>query len=206
MLGVLVAVEGDTDEPFARRIVEAAGLHIERVYVFHGHGNLDARIPRWCETSNRRPMMILRDLDPHLGINCAPGLVERLSGSGPRSSTTLVRIAEREIEAWLLADRGAVAEYFHVRPEAIPDSPDDQPDPKRTLVNLCRQSSSNRVRNGMVPGSKSGRRVGPEFTGLVLDFAGAHWDAQRARTASPSLNKAINALNELPSRRVRSSA
>lgn len=196
--GVIVAVEGDTDEPFARRIVEAAGLRLERVYVFHGHGNLDPRIPRWCEISNRRPMMILRDLDPHLDTNCAPALVERLSGNALRSSTTLVRIAEREVEAWLLSDRDAVAKYFHIHRQAIPGSPDAEPDPKQTLVNLCRKSSSGRVRNGMVPGPRSRRRVGPGFTGLVLDFAIAHWDAQRARTASPSLDRAINALQQLP--------
>ena len=192
--GVPVAVEGDTDEPFAHRVVVASGLQVDRVLVLNGHGNLDSRVARWCEASNRRPMLVLRDLDPSLGHDCAPALVRHLSGGGIRTSTTLVRIAQREIESWLLADRQAVSSYFHVRPGAVPATPDLEPDPKLTLVNLCRSSTSSRIRRGMVPSAEAGRQVGPEYTGLILGFATGGWDVQRARRASPGLDRAIAAL------------
>jgi hypothetical protein len=196
-IGVLVAVEGETDEPYAQRVVIAAGLFVDRTIVLHGHGNLDNRVARWCQPSNRRPMLVVRDLDPTFSAGCAPAVIRRLSGNGPHSSTTIVRIAERELEAWLLADREGLATYFHLRAGDVPSTPDEESDPKRTLVNLCRKSSSSRVRRGMVPSSQSGREVGPEFTGLVLTFGSTVWDVQRARSASPSLDRAVVSLERL---------
>lgn len=193
-----VFVEGETDEPFARRVVEAAGHSVDAVFPMHGHGEIDKRVDRWCKPANTRPMLILRDLHPALGKGCASALVRHLVGIGPHSATTVFRIAERELEAWLLADRKAVAAYFQVRPVAVPVSPDMQLDPKQTLVNVCRSSSSSRIQKGMVPSPSSRRKVGPQFTGLVLTFGRSHWDATRARTASPSLDRAIVALERLP--------
>lgn len=193
-----VFVEGDTDEPFARRVIEVAGHSTAAVFVVGGHGMIDKRVERWCKPSNVHPMLVLRDLKPTLGKNCAPALVRHLVGDGPHSVTTVFRLAERELEAWLLADRAAVAEYFSVKLSAVPLLPDTEFDPKQTLVNICRSSSSSRIRNGMVPTPSSGRAVGQQFTGLVLSFGRSHWDAARARTASPSLDRAIAALELLP--------
>ncbi len=193
-LGVLVAVEGETDKPFAERIVIAAGLSVYKRIPFHGHGNLDKCMARWCQPSNRRAMLVVRDLDPNFGHDCPPALVEHLAGPGPRSATTLVRIAERELESWLMADREGVARYFRLRAASIPVLPDHEPNPKRTLVNLCRSSTSSSVRRGMVPDPQGGREVGREFTGLIIGFGSTMWDVERARSASPSLDRAISSL------------
>ena len=161
-----VFVEGETDEPFARRVVEAAGHSVDAVFPMHGHGEIDKRVDRWCKPANTRPMLILRDLHPALGKGCASALVRHLVGTGPHSATTVFRIAERELEAWLLADRKAVAAYFQVRPVAVPVSPDMQLDPKQTLVNVCRSSSSSSAQQkGMVPSSLS----------LLKGWTTVHW-------------------------------
>lgn len=195
--GVLVAVEGVTDEPFASRVVNAAGLEVDRTIVFNGHGNLDPRIPKWCQPSNRRLMFVVRDLDPSFGHACPPGLVAQLTGPPPLSATTLVRIAERELESWLLADRDGAANYFHLRPGSIPHAPDTELNPKQTLVNLCRSSTSSAIRRGMVPDPRGGRSVGPEFTGLVIDFGSSSWSVERAKPSSPSLARALRSLETL---------
>jgi hypothetical protein len=194
---VLVAVEGVTDEPVASRVVERAGLTVDRTIVLDGHGNLDPRIPKWCQPSNRRPMFVVRDLDPSFGNPCPPALVTQLTGPPPLSATTVVRIAERELEAWLLADKEGVARYFHLRSNAIPQAPDTEPNPRQTLVNLCRSSTSSAIRRGMVPDPRGGRSVGPEFTGLVIDFGSSSWSAERAEPVSPSLARALRALEVL---------
>jgi hypothetical protein len=198
--GVLVAVEGVTDEPFAARVVNAAGLDVDRTIVFNGHGNLDPRIPKWCQPSNQRLMFVVRDLDPSFGNACPPGLVAHLTGPPPLSATTVVRIAERELEAWLLADRDGVANYFHLRAGSVPHAPDSEPNPKQTLVNLCRSSTSSAIRRGMAPDPRGGRRVGPEFTGLVIDFGSSSWNVERATSSSPSLARALRSLEKLQHR------
>ncbi len=197
--GVLVAVEGDTDVPFARRVVGAAGVDVARVMVLNGHGNLDKHVRRWCQPSNRQPMLVLRDYQPSGDAACVVALRARLSGPAPHSPSTLVRIAEHEIEAWALADREGIAEFFHVRPAAVPATPDGEPDPKRLLVDLCRRSSSRRIRRAMVPGAASGRKVGPQFTGLMLDFGSSVWNVARAREVSPSLDRAVRSVESLSS-------
>jgi hypothetical protein len=194
---IRVIVEGDTDEPFARHLVKAAGHDVTAVIPMRGHGEIDKNVGRWSRPSNVRPMLILRDLDPDLGKGCAPALVRHLVGSGPHAPMTVFRIAERELEAWMLADRDALANYLDVDVAAFPLSPDDEEDPKRTLVNICRQSASRRIRDGMVPSQDSGRTVGRQFTGFVLGFGRAHWDPQRARRRSSSLERAMLALENL---------
>lgn len=119
-----VFLEGSTDEPFARRVVEAAGHAVHAVFTMGGHGGIDKRVARWCNPTNTHPMLVLRDLDPALGKGCPAALIRHLAGQGPHSATTVFRIAERELEAWLLADRVAVAKYFNLRVSAIPGAPD----------------------------------------------------------------------------------
>jgi hypothetical protein len=196
---VLVAVEGDTDGPVATHLVRSAGLRVDRIVVMHGHGELDKRAPKWCQLSNRRPMLVLRDLDPLLGADCAPSLVAQLRGAAATSPTTIVRIAERELEAWLLADHTSISSFFSVPKSSIPRRPDDELDPKSALVRLCRSSASSRIRKGMIPSARSGRTVGPEFTGLILEYAASVWNIERARRRSPSLDRAVLAMHKLAS-------
>jgi hypothetical protein len=195
---VRVFVEGATDEPFAQRVVEAAGHAVHAIFPMGGHAEIDKRVRRWCGPTNTTPMMVLRDLDPTLDTVCAPALVNHLIGGGPHAATTVFRIAEHEVEAWLLADRAAVASFFQVDVASVPPEPDLLPDPKEALVNVCRNSAERRVRHGMVPGPTATRKVGPQYTGLVLTFGASHWDIERARNASPSLDRAIIALSRLP--------
>jgi hypothetical protein len=192
---LLVAVEGDTDEPFARALVESAGRSVDHVVVLNGHGQIDRRLRRWCLPSNRRPMLVLRDFDPALGATCPAELIANLIGDIEPSPTTLVRMPVREMEAWMLADREAASSFFQTPILNFPTSPDDDPDPKRTLVDLCRKSSSPDIRDGMVPDPGAGRAVGRRFTGLVLEFGRQYWNPERAAAVSPSLAKALVALS-----------
>jgi len=107
-----------------------------------------------------------------------------------------LRLAVRQVEAWLLADRDAIARHFHLRRQ-VPDRPELEADPKVVLVNLCRTSRRRDVREGMVPREASGRAIGPEYVALVRDFAANGWDPLRARPNAPSLDRAIRAIERM---------
>ena len=107
-----------------------------------------------------------------------------------------LRLAVRQVEAWLLADRESFAARFDIR-RRLPESPEAEPDPKATVVNLCRGSGSRDVRGAMVPRPESGRKVGPEYAANIRSYAEHDWDPERARTSAPSLDRAILSLEKM---------
>jgi hypothetical protein len=108
----------------------------------------------------------------------------------------LFRIVVRAIEAWLLADTAAFSDFFSVAITRLPEKPDHLIDPKRRLVEIVAASTSPSIRRAMLPG-KGRRNVGPGYTATVIEFTMAHWDIPRARQASPSLDRCVEALAAL---------
>lgn len=76
----------------------------------------------------------------------------------------------------------------------LPRQPDLELDPKRTLVDLARKSRSKDVRGDLVPPAGSFRRVGAGYNNLLESFVLSTWEPARARTRSPSLARAIDAI------------
>lgn len=112
---ILFAVEGDTDQPFATKIIERAGARARPLPVAGGKNRLDTRIAGWNQPGNQQNILVLRDWDEDDQVPCAPTLVEKVLGGHARATGLCVRIAIRSIEAWMLADREAAAEFFGIR-------------------------------------------------------------------------------------------
>lgn len=109
------------------------------------------------------------------------------------------RIAVREVEAWLSADRPQIARFLGVSVHRIPRVPDDVSDPKSLIVQLARMSTRAAIREGLVPTPRSGRVVGPEYTSRMIEFAASAgwWRPQEAGAKSASLSRAIACLGRL---------
>lgn len=191
---VLYVVEGRSDIGVARRIINDVGRTPRELFVAQGAHELDRRIPKWRQPSNTKAILVLRDLDSH---PCAPKLVSLLSGPGPLSETVCLRIAVREMEAWLLGDRPGAAEFFGLRARSLPEAPDELADPKQQLVDLCRASRRRSIREGIAPRAGAGRSVGPEYVALVNEYCQSSWSPSRARKTSPSLERALSRIESL---------
>ncbi len=193
---VSVVVEGDTDLPFVRKLVGSVGLRIGLEIDAAGKGNIGAEWAGYNAAAKGSPWFVLRDLDSD--ADCAPALLSALEyGKDDCSRWMRTRIAVREVESWLLADRDAVAEFFAVRASQVPDNPDSDPDPTRTLVNICRHSRKSVIKRGMVPRSGTGAAVGPLYESLVIQFGRENWDVTKALSRSDSLRRAQTALSSL---------
>lgn len=189
----MVAVEGDTDIPFAEKLLADAGLGALRFLDCGGKDRLDRDAPAYNAAARGAPWFVLRDLDHDAA--CAPDF---LAGSGLEPNEWMCfRIAVREIESWLLADHEAVASFFRVRASRIPPSPDAEADPTEALVNLSRTSRRARVRKAMVPSRGGHAAVGPLYEATIIEFARDHWSVERASLRSPSLAAARRALKRL---------
>lgn len=117
-----------------------------------------------------------------------------------QAAALALRIAVRALDAWLLADAQAFAAFVRVARARLPGDPESLDDPKVTLVDLCRHSSSASIRRGMVPPRGSPRRVGPEYTALISEYAETAWRPDTAAKAAPSLAKLLRQVDDLTAR------
>jgi hypothetical protein len=190
-----IAVEGYTDEVVVRKLMTEAGevFRINACYGKQGKDYLLQNLPRFHHAAQAMPYFVLLDLDDK--DECAPILMKKFPNV--ESGKLIIRIAVREMEAWLLADRENMAQFLGVPVNKIPFRPDDVLNPKQLIVNLARKSKKTRtIIQDMVPSAGSTSKVGKNYTGKIIEFIANHWDVKNAAQHSTSLQKAISAISK----------
>lgn len=154
-----------------------------------GSSGFWGRVPEINRSAEALTVFAVGDLDRE----ACPGRVvaERLPG---RNRRMIVRLAVREIESWLLADRESMGELLKVLPRKLPAEPDQLADPKAELVRLARYSKSKEIRACLVPRPGSSAVVGVEYNLTLLSYVERLWRPREGAKVSPSLRRAIDAL------------
>lgn len=190
-------MEGDLDEVVLRRLGEHTGICVGSVYGKKGKRDLQGKIAKYNQAAQFSPWVVLVDLDGE--FECAPSLRARWLPSPARHMC--FRVAVREVESWLLADRESIARFLSIGQQKVPSSVDDLDDPKQTLIDLARASRRSAIREDMAPRQGSGASVGPAYTSRMTEFVRAQgeprWRPDLAAEVSPSLSRCINALAQL---------
>lgn len=190
------AVEGVVDEAMVKRLIVKAGGEIGPIYGKVGKSLLKQRISGYNNAAHHQPWIVLVDLNQE--ADCPPPLkAVWLPNPGP---FMCFRVAVREVESWLLADRERFASFFKVRILDVPVAPELLDDPKNEVVELSRRSRSRDIRLDMVPRPGSGRKVGPAYVSRLIEFISdpqKGWRPERAAQASESLNRCLVRLREL---------
>jgi len=193
---ISAAVEGILDEAVLRRLMEDLGVVPGPVYGKNGKPFLLEKLNAYNRAAQYSPWIIIVDLDHD--ADCAPPFLRScLPDPAPNMN---FRIAVREIEAWLLADRERLAKFPSVGISRIPHDPEALNSPKSTMIDLARRSRRRDIRENMVPRPGSGRKIGPAYTSLLIEFARDTEHGWRPRTAaksSDSLNRCIRRLEGL---------
>ena len=104
---VSVVVEGFVDEAVALRLLEHVGACPGPIYGKGGKERIRRGIRGYSEAAKLAPWFVLVDLDQE--EECAPALVSSWLPVGTRD--LCFRVAVREVEAWLLADRPGIARF-----------------------------------------------------------------------------------------------
>ena len=83
-MDVRYAVEGPTDEPLAKRLIEAVDMKPKATFIARGKSKLDPRLPGYNAAGRHSAWLVLRDLDHDDAGSCVPALVQSLLGGSPK--------------------------------------------------------------------------------------------------------------------------
>jgi hypothetical protein len=145
-------------------------------------------------------MRIVAIADRDSESKCPVETIHAWLGGLDRHPNLVVRMAEMEVESWIMADRESISKYLDVPLNRIPQFPDAIIDPKSELVNIARHSRSKLIREQMCPASGSRSPVGPAYNSLVESFIRSNWRPANALLCSPSLRRAERRIRELTQR------
>ena len=192
IIPVNIAVEDALSETVVRRLLDYAdrGYAVGVAYGRRGYGYLRGTIRGWNRAARGVPFVVLTDLDRY---PCPPALIREWLPE-PQSPNLVLRVAVREVEAWLLADKMNLARYLSISAKRVPIEPDSLPDAKASLVDLAGRSRSRDVRGGIAPKQGSTAKQGPDYNASLSEFVRTHWDINAARLSSPSLARTISRL------------
>jgi len=162
---------------------------ISACYCGGGYNYIKKNIKGFCLASKGTPFFVLTDLDEY---DCPATLVFDWLGEEVQPNC-LFRIAVREVEAWLLADKKGFAEYVGVSEYILPRNPEAEDDPKRSLIKVVSRSRKRSVREDVIPLNEYAR-VGPNYNDRLSEFVAKYWDVNNAMQNSDSLRRAYNKL------------
>jgi hypothetical protein len=160
------------------------------IYNRGGNGYLRQIINGLNNAAKGTPFLVGTDLDEY---ECPPALINDWLNHA-KHHNLLVRVAVREAEAWVLADRDRFADFLGINVRKVPEDSESLQNPKEALIQLARMSRRKQLRDDICPPLNSTRRVGPNYNARLGGFVSESWDPAAARLNSHSLDRAINRL------------
>ncbi len=164
---------------------------IKRPLVERGSSNIRRSIPKYLSASHALPHVVLTDLD--LAV-CAPALRQQWCVA-TIPDCMLFRVAVREVEAWLLADRPGFSTFARIPQIKISQAPESLTDPKQELINLVRHSRNRRLAVELVPAQGSSVSIGPMYNERMCGFVRESWNVSEAMNLAPSLQRTVDRLH-----------
>lgn len=169
---------------------------ISAVFKQGGFGYLKKQTPAFNNMAKACPVLLLTDLDQR---PCAPGLLQDWLNR-PKHPDFLLRIAVREVEAWLLASDEALGKFLGMRRSCDISLPESLSDPKAELLKIAATCTRRDIREALVRRDPGGNlRQGPAYNSTLAKFVTKHWLLDVAVSKCPSLSKISKALLALES-------
>ncbi len=196
MISIYTAVEDRLSAAVLERLVEETDgkLGIGVAIPPRGAGDLKKKLPELIHLAPHIPVVLLTDLDRK---ECAPGLIGEWLGPQAKPDGLLFRVAVREVEAWLLADKQNFASFARIPLAKLPESPEDLDDPKQTLLNLVTRYSPAPLKRDLVADHGHGPRQGLAYNERLGQFVHTSWDLEEASMRADSLARTRRRIGEL---------
>jgi hypothetical protein len=191
----LIVVEGALEVSASLKMLESLKIPTKGIFPINkgGRNSFWRDVLKYNKAAaTLGPVLGITDLESH---PCPSGLIRKHL---PRNhhSDFLLRIAERMLESWLLADSLAMARFLNISEALIPKNPDNEQHPKQVLVNLARRSPLKNIQRDIVPEAGSNGIVGKGYTPRITQFIENSWRPLDASKKSESLRRALAAINK----------
>lgn len=201
MIPVNIVIEDELSGEIVKLVLSEFGnrFQVNRIYpdlkrekASAGYSYIKQKIQGFNNAAKVTPYLVLTDLDQN---ECAPALIKEWLPHRQHPNL-LFRVAVREVESWVMADRSSFAKFLGIEPKLIPQDIDQQqePKPKKFLLELTRRSRKKDIKHAILPGKGSTARVGPNYNDTLVSFLRNHWRIQEAIKYSDSLKRMFRAL------------
>lgn len=187
-----LAVEDALSEAVLRTILQQSNqaFIVSTCLRKNGYGYLKKILPGLNYAAQGMPYLVLTDLD---NAECPLALISNWLNQ-PKHHNLMIRVAVREVEAWLLAHREAFSEFLGISIDLIPKNVDEIADPKQFLINLVRRSRKKLLKESIVPALNSTAHIGKDYNAPLIEFVSQKWQAESAKDYSPSLARTIKTI------------
>ncbi|MDZ7919381.1 hypothetical protein [Rhodoferax sp.] len=175
-----------------RKVIEHTGRDYQIVRTLNekGVGNIRKALDKYRNASYALAHVVLVDLDD---AECPPLLREQW-GVVNLPDAMLFRVAVREIESWVLADRDGFSAFFGVAVNKITQDPESLQDPKQSLINIVRKGRNRKLITEIVPAQGVPMSKGPLYNERLTEFVTDVWDVDKAISSAPSLRRTFERL------------
>ncbi|MQX36395.1 DUF4276 family protein [Roseospira navarrensis] len=202
MTSVWLATEDALSEAVAERLLLETGQHLEIAGRLGGTGSgyLSKNLQKFIQMAHAFPVFLLTDLDR---IECPPSLVASWCKGRSLPKGLVFRVAVRETEAWLMADRDGFSTLSGIPKSKLTHDAEGIQDPKETLLGLVRRYGRKDVKADLLPVDPSqtarrGMNYNDRLSAFVRDPDG--WNPARAAQNADSLRRARERLAAFPFR------
>jgi len=187
-----LAIEDDLSEAVLRRLISHAdrGYAIGTAYGRTGYGYLKRTVGGWNRAAAGIPFVLLTDLDSY---ECPMALIDDWLAV-PKRPNLIFRVAVREVEAWLLADRTNFSRFLGIEESAMPPDVEGLNDPKACVIGLARRTRSREIRERVAPPLGSTAKQGPDYNACLTGFVESIWNIPEASARSVSLARTVRRL------------
>jgi len=188
-----IAVEDPLSEAVVRKLLSTSSVnyHIGSCFGKTGFGYLKSKINGFNKAAQGNPFFVLTDLDT--SFNCAPELVTNWI-TGVKHPNLIFRVAVKEVETWLLADKKTFSTFLKINQNLIPQNVEAVIDPKQTVIELAKKSPNRDLREDIVPPERSTRKQGPNYNNRMIGYVNDNWNILHAIKNSQSLLRAYQKI------------
>lgn len=195
MQDIVIATEDALSESVAQRLVAEtrSRLTVSNMIRRNGAGYLRSKFRSFCEIARHTPVLLVTDLDT---TTCPSALIETWSSRDGIPGQLLFRIAVRQIESWILADREGIAKFLSVKVANIPKTPDALTNAKQSMLQVA-QKAPRSIREELLADRDAIAAQGLGYNDLLSKFVRTSWNPRNAASRSGSLDRARMRFAEL---------
>lgn len=197
MMTIYLAFEDDCAEAILRKLFKIYNSHYD-IQILNskqgGAGTLRKNMPKYNNLAKKFPVIILTDLD---NANCVVEFKNNWLKGIKVEQNLHLRIAIRESESWLLADKFNLAKWLEISENLILDNPEILPDPKQHFLTIIKKSKNRDLKEDLLPAKNNKSLVGLAYNYQVTKFVEQHWNPDKAMQNSDSLKRLVKVIQSL---------